>query len=913
MTKPRMIIDLETQGLGTKPTILGVAWSFSGDYGEHHAGADEWFDLPEQRAILQQRLHEFIPVFHNAPFDVRVLREHGFEVPDFEDTMLLAHVVDPSHEEYGLNACLTRAGLDTKLEYAPPEGWDTAHWTDEMAAYALVDAEQTDKLYWSLRYELEEDPKALKHYETIERPYADVILEMESTGFTLDLEKLERVRQHLTRKAAGLERVIKGVAGYVPTPAKRYSNEALMGTYVAQEGGLIPAVTTYTTARSGGACWVKDRALVKRTNRDMKLFAKGEDYLPAKFEKSVVVYEHCPLVEFNPNSGAQIAERLQTLYGWEPTKFTKTGIPSTTGEILEDLDYPLAKMLTEYATTVKVLGSFIEPFSQKHQDGVLRGRFKQTGTRTGRLSSSDPNLQNVPTRSALGQHVRSLVIAPEGHVIVGIDLSNIEGRLLGEYLARIVGDFSMVEIFEAGTDFHQANADNWGVSRPDAKQLLYACVPMHAQALMGDGWRSYDDIAEGDLVMAWNPATGKNELTPVLEKVRYSNAPVTRWKHGHGFDVQSTPNHRWYGLQRKQVGHASTSLRYYKDVVFTTEEATTEHIIRRTAKAAPGPGVSLDHLLDKHVDDHLWPSLVMQMDETQRWLWFSANIATDGHKTKGSDSVQFSQNVDKQPGLYEGMVLAGYLLGYNVYQSERKENGIRVARFGIRQTTTMQNMEVTPEYDVCDVWCIRTEFGTWVMRQGDTITITGNTVYGAGPEKVGHGDKERGKKLMASLEKNAPGIFELKERIWEEARKRDGILHTLFGRRLVYSDIILDNAIETAKRLKKDKPDDYRDVSVKGLARSLVSRAERQIVNALLQGTAADVLKILTLEVRPQIHRANGMIAASVHDELLNYVPSDYAPWVRDQLTKAFTSDTMLKYAPITGDAAIGKSWKEVH
>lgn len=647
-------LDTETQGLGRDAKLLGISWADASG-----SGAEAWTD--ESASVWSQRIEGRNVVMHNAAFDVPVLERNGLVIDNPHDTMVLAHVNDPSHESYSLRECAMREGTAMKQDFAPEDGWESAEWTDEMASYAEADAVATYELYHKYKAQLERDPKALRHYLTIEHPYSVVIREMERVGFTLDLPKLERVRQHLQRKAAGLERVMGKVAGFVPTPAKRYSNETLMGTYVTEEGGLIPAVTTYTTVRSGGACWVKDRALTKQTNREMKLFSKGETYLPSKFEKSVVVYEHCPLVPFNANSGAQIAERLTTLYGWEPAKFTKTGQPATGGEILEDLSYPLARMLTEYATTVKVLGSFIEPFSQKHDDGVLRGRFKQTGTRTGRLSSSDPNLQNIPTRSALGQHVRSLVIAPEGHVIVGIDLSNIEGRLLGEYLARIVGDFSMVEIFEAGIDFHQANADNWGVSRPDAKTLLYAVV------------------------------------------------------------------------------------------------------------------------------------------------------------------------------------------------------------------------------------------------------------YGAGPEKVGHGDKERGKKLMASLEKNAPGIFELKERIWEEARKRDGILHTLFGRRLVYSDIILDNAIETAKRLKKDKPDDYRDVSVKGLARSLVSRAERQIVNALLQGTAADVLKILTLEVRPQIHRANGMIAASVHDELLNYVPSDYAPWVRDQLTKAFTSDTMLKYAPITGDAAIGKSWKEVH
>lgn len=655
-TKPRAYIDLETRGLGPKPTILGVAWAIGDD-----AGADEWFDTPEQRAILQDVLDNHTTVYFNTPFDVRVLREHGFQVEDFEDTKVIAHCVDPGHEEYTLSACLLRAGLDDKLDYKPEGGWDDAIWTGEMAEYALQDVVQTKALDEQLRAELQSDPKAWHHYETIEKPYADVILLMEATGFYLDLDKLERVKQHLTRKAAGLERVMKRMAGYVPTEAKRYSQETLMGTYVTEEDGLIPAVTTYTTVRSGGACWLADRVHLRQTNREMKLFSKGETYLPAKFEKSVVKYENCPLQEFNPNSGAQVAERLQTLYGWEPVKFTKTGVASTAAEVIEDLDYPLARMVSEYATTQKVLGSFIEPFSHMHVDGVLRGRFNQTGTRTGRLSSSSPNLQNIPTRSTLGQHVRSLVVAPPGHVLVGIDLANIEARLLAEYLARVTGDMSMVQIFLDGIDFHQANADAWGLPRPDAKTALFALI------------------------------------------------------------------------------------------------------------------------------------------------------------------------------------------------------------------------------------------------------------YGAGPEKLGKGDKQRGLQIMAKLEENAASIFALKAATFEAAKRRDGVIHTLFGRRLVYREITEEGAMYTATRLKKEKPEDYADIGVKRLAKSLTSRTERQIFNAALQGTAADILKILTLRVMPAIRRAGARLAAAVHDELIIITPEAYASWLRDQLTAAFTDATMLKYTPVAGDAAIGNAWSEIH
>jgi DNA polymerase-1 len=166
---------------------------------------------------------------------------------------------------------------------------------------------------------------------------------------------------------------------------------------------------------------------------------------------------------------------------------------------------------------------------------------------------------------------------------------------------------------------------------------------------------------------------------------------------------------------------------------------------------------------------------------------------------------------------------------------------------------------------------------------------------------------------MASLERNAPGLLELKERTFEAARNRDGVIHTLFGRRLCYPDIVPEYATETAKRLKSEKPEDYADITANKLGSSLVSRAERQIFNALLQGTAADVLKILTLKSRPYVHRAGGRLAAAVHDELVIPTPEKYAPWLRDQLTDIFSSTNPLKHCPVTGEAAIGETWQQIH
>lgn len=150
-------------------------------------------------------------------------------------------------------------------------------------------------------------------------------------------------------------------------------------------------------------------------------------------------YQEIELTEFNPASDPHVADRLIKLRGWQPSKYTDGGKPSVTAEVLRDLPYPEAPLLAEYAEIQKIIGYLAEgknAWLKLEAAGRLHGRVQPTGTVTSRASHSNPNLGNVPSRSALGHACRALFLASNGRVLVGADASGLQLRGLAHYLAR---------------------------------------------------------------------------------------------------------------------------------------------------------------------------------------------------------------------------------------------------------------------------------------------------------------------------------------------------------------------------------------------------------------------------------------------------------------------------------------------
>ena len=160
---------------------------------------------------------------------------------------------------------------------------------------------------------------------------------------------------------------------------------------------------------------------------------------------------------FNILSPKQLGEVLFVKLALPTKKKTKTGF-STDADTLEsiaDLN-PIVPLVLEYRFLTKLKSTFVDGLLEVRDpsDGRVRSRFNQCVTATGRISSTDPNLQNIPVRSELGREIRRAFVPSDGNVLVGADYSQIELRLL----ANISGDANMIDAFLSGDDFHRRTA-----------------------------------------------------------------------------------------------------------------------------------------------------------------------------------------------------------------------------------------------------------------------------------------------------------------------------------------------------------------------------------------------------------------------------------------------------------------------
>ena len=161
---------------------------------------------------------------------------------------------------------------------------------------------------------------------------------------------------------------------------------------------------------------------------------------------------------FNLASPKQLQEILFDELQLPVLKKTPKGAPSTNEEVLQELalDYPLPKLLIEHRSLSKLKGTYTDrlPGDCDPADGRVHTSFHQAVTSTGRLSSSDPNLQNIPIRTEEGRRIRKAFIAPDGWSVMAADYSQIELRIM----AHLSGDKSLVDAFARGEDIHRATA-----------------------------------------------------------------------------------------------------------------------------------------------------------------------------------------------------------------------------------------------------------------------------------------------------------------------------------------------------------------------------------------------------------------------------------------------------------------------
>ena len=161
---------------------------------------------------------------------------------------------------------------------------------------------------------------------------------------------------------------------------------------------------------------------------------------------------------FNLGSPKQIAEIFFVKKGIPVVRKTPSGAPSTDEDVLEKLalDYPLAKTLLDHREIAKLKSTYTDklPKMVNPRTGRVHTTYAQAVAVTGRLSSNDPNLQNIPVRTPEGRRIREAFVAPQGFVIVSADYSQVELRIM----AHISGDENLLRAFDAGEDIHRATA-----------------------------------------------------------------------------------------------------------------------------------------------------------------------------------------------------------------------------------------------------------------------------------------------------------------------------------------------------------------------------------------------------------------------------------------------------------------------
>lgn len=330
-------------------------------------------------------------------------------------------LADPSIAKVGQNFkydlhVLERHGM-------PVEGWAL----DTMVAAFLLEPDRAS-------FGLDNLAAHLLGHETIK--YASLV----GTGarqLTLDQVEVERVTDYAAEDAEVTFRLAE-----VLEP--RLATAGVAQLYRTMDGPLLPLL-----ARMEATGIRIDAEALRGMSREM-------DVLLDRARKDIHALAGTP---FNVDSPKQLREVLYGKLGLTPGRKTaKSGVHSTDAQTLEDLagEHEIARRLLEYRELAKLKGTYVDALPElvNPETGRIHTSYHPTGAATGRLSSSDPNLQNIPARSDIGLRIRSAFVPEPGWVFLASDYSQVELRVL----AHLCEDPGLIEAFRAGEDIHRVTA-----------------------------------------------------------------------------------------------------------------------------------------------------------------------------------------------------------------------------------------------------------------------------------------------------------------------------------------------------------------------------------------------------------------------------------------------------------------------
>lgn len=451
-----LVFDIETNGLLDELDRVHCLCIKNLETGETFSCTDAIDDDGEKYNSLRYGIDLLrgadVLIGHNIlKFDIPALQK---VYPWFQpkasliDTLVLARLIYPeiANSDYGMaetgqlpKKFIGRYSLEAfgyrigeyKGDYKG--GW--AEWSQEMQDYCEQDIEVTTKLYHRL-IERKEKHAFSDYSIELEHAVAAIIFRQEQNGFGFNVEAAAQLYQELLVKRIELEKQL--MAMFPP--------------------------------------WEVKTPFVPKVNNKTRGYVKGQ-----------MTYK-VQVVEFNPSSRQHIAKVLKEKHGWQPKEFTAKGDPKVDDDVLASLDYPEAKLLSEYFLIQKRLGQLVEGgegLMKRERKGRIHGEVITNGAVTGRMTHRRPNMAQVPAnRSPYGERFRELFLPRAGWKLVGCDADALELRCLAHYMAAYDGgaytDVVLAGKKELGTDMHSVNCRAIGFDpkthRDMAKTWFYAFI-----------------------------------------------------------------------------------------------------------------------------------------------------------------------------------------------------------------------------------------------------------------------------------------------------------------------------------------------------------------------------------------------------------------------------------------------------
>jgi len=392
-----------------------------------HAGGLDLGDGPGAKQIPRDTALEHLKtlledpgvlkVAHNAKFALEVLWRRGITMAPIDDTLLLSFVLEGGRHGHDLDelAPLHFGHEMIKLKELVGSGKSQIEFAavpmDRARDFAAEQADYALRLHRLLRPRLVAE-HMVSFYETVERPLAPVVAEMERAGIMVDRARLRELSTDFAGRMADLEREIYKLAGH----------------------------------------------------------------------------------EFNLGSPKQLGEVLFDELKLAPGKKMKTGAYGTDASVLEELaeNHPLPQRVLDWRQLQKLKSTYADTLADEinPETGRIHTSYSLAGAVTGRLSSTDPNLQNIPVRTEEGRKIRRAFVATSGHVLLSADYSQIELRLA----AHVAGVDALKEAFKRGDDIHAMTASEvFGVpmkkmdpiTRRRAKAINFGIISASAPSVSG--------------------------------------------------------------------------------------------------------------------------------------------------------------------------------------------------------------------------------------------------------------------------------------------------------------------------------------------------------------------------------------------------------------------------------------------